>query len=330
MERFFSVTGRGLQILLGLGILGWAALAAHFQLSSPLSLIVQGVLALVALILIYLASMGKWGGVWRWMGLSALVIGGWWYTVTPRNDRDWMVEVSRGVTAEPVDGGLRLHNIRNFDWTSETDAEPRWYETTVDPDKIASVDMLLSVWDNPDIAHTLVSFGFEDGQHIVFSAETRKENGESFSTIGGFFRLYELVLIAADERDIVRLRTDMRGEQVGLYPIDLTPDQRKTLFTAFIDYGNDLAANPAWYNTLTTNCTTVPYMMVRKFSDNVTVDRRMMLPGRLPEYLHELGVLAKGQDIGKVRERARLGQLGLGGPDGKMFSQRMRAAWNTP
>lgn len=330
MERFFRVIGRGLQLSLAFGLLLWAAFAAHFQLKPPFQIAAIAALAAVALLILFLASWGKWHGVWRWTGLSALVILGWWYTVTPRDDRDWMVEVAHGVTAEPVEGGLLVRNIRNFDWTSETEATPAWYDATVDPDKIASVDMLLSTWGNPDIAHTLVSFGFEDGQHIVFSVETRKEKGEHYSTLGGFFRLYELVLIAADERDIARLRTDMRGETVSLYPIDLTPEQRKSLFMSYIRYGNGLAAKPAWYNTLTTNCTTVPYFMVGEFSDKITIDRRMMLPGRLPEYLNELGVLAKGQDMKQVRIRARLGQLGLGGPDGKAFSKAMRRAWNSP
>lgn len=313
--------------MLGFGLLAWGALAVHFQLSGPIGLAAFAALSLAALMLAFLASRGRWVGVWRWMALSAVVIGAWWLTLQPSDTRDWMVDVSRGVTAEPVDGGLLVRNIRNFDWTSETEASAAWYDKVVDPDKITSVDMLLSVWDHPDIAHTLVSFGFEDGQHIVFSAETRKEKGESFSTLGGFFKQFELVLIAADERDIVRLRTDLRQEQVGLYPIDLSPEMRKTLFMAFVNYGNDLAAKPAWYNTLTTNCTTVPYLMVTRFSKKVGLDRRILLPGRLPEYLHELGVLAKGQDIAQTRNRARLGALGPAGPDGTAFSRNMRQAW---
>lgn len=287
-------------------------------------------IAAVALLILFLASRGKWRGVWRWMGLSALVVFGWWFTITPRSDRDWMVDVSRGVTTEPVADGLLVRNIRNFDWTSETDATPAWYDTTVNPDDITSVDMLLSTWGNPDIAHTIVSFGFKTGQHIAFSVETRKEVAETYSTLGGFFRLYELTLIAADERDIVRLRTDLRGETVSLYPIDLTLDQRKALFMSYIDYGNQLAAQPAWYNTLTTNCTTVPYFMVAQFSNRVTLDRRMMLPGRLPEYLNDLGVLAKGQDMAQIRTRARLGALGPAGPDSAAFSKAMRRAWAAP
>lgn len=327
MERFFKVLGRGTQLTLGFGVLLWAAFAVHFQLKPPFQMAGIVTIAAVALLILFLASRGKWRGVWRWMGLSALVVFGWWFTITPRSDRDWMVDVSRGVTTEPVADGLLVRNIRNFDWTSETDATPAWYDTTVNPDDITSVDMLLSTWGNPDIAHTIVSFGFKTGQHIAFSVETRKENAETYSTLGGFFRLYELTLIAADERDIVRLRTDLRGETVSLYPIDLTLDQRKALFMSYIDYGNQLAAQPAWYNTLTTNCTTVPYFMVAQFSNRVTLDRRMMLPGRLPEYLNDLGVLAKGQDMAQIRTRARLGALGPAGPDSAAFSKAMRRAW---
>ncbi|WP_022703486.1 DUF4105 domain-containing protein [Pseudorhodobacter ferrugineus] len=330
MERFFKLLGRGLQLTAAFGLLLWAVFAVHYQLKPPFQMAGIVAIAGTALVILFLSSRGKWRGVWRWMGLSALVIFGWWYTITPRSDRDWMVDVSRGVTAEPVAGGLLVKNIRNFDWTSETDATAAWYDATVNPDDITSVDMLLSTWGNPDIAHAIVSFGFKTGQHIAFSVETRKEVGETYSTLGGFFRLYELTLIAADERDIARLRTDLRGETVSLYPIDLTLDQRKALFMSYIDFGSQLAAQPAWYNTLTTNCTTVPYFMVAEFSNRVTLDRRMMLPGRLPEYLHELGVLAKGQDMAQVRTRARLGALGPVGPDSAAFSKSMRRAWVTP
>jgi hypothetical protein len=326
VTAFLRLLGRGLQLLLGFGLLAWAALAVHFQLDGSLALLGFTALGVAGLMLAYLASHGKWRGVWRWTGLCALLVGGWWMTVRASDNRDWMAEVSRGVTAEPVAAGLLLRDIRNFDWTSETAATPGWYDAVVDPEKIVSVDMFLSIWDHPDIAHTLVSFGFEDGQHIVFSAETRKETGESYSTLGGFFRQYELVLIAADERDILRLRTDLRHEQVSRYPIDLSPDMRKTLFMAFVDYGNDLATNPRWYNSLTTNCTTVPYQMITRFTDKVRPDLRILLAGRLPEYLHEIGVLAPGQDMAEVRRRARLGLLGPGGPDGKAFSRALRAA----
>lgn len=322
--------GRGLQLALAFGMLLWAAFAVHFQLQPPFRIAAIATLAAVALVILFLAGSRRWRGVWRWMGLSALVIFGWWFTVRPSNERDWMVEVSRSFTAEETPNGLLIRNIRNFDWTSETDATPSWYDATVDPDTITSVDMFLSTWGNPDIAHTLVSFGFETGEHIVFSVETRKERGETYSTLGGFFRLYELSLIAADERDIIRLRTDMRGEEVSIYPIDLPPEQRKSLFLSYVNFGNGLAENPAWYNTLTTNCTTVPYFMVGEFSDKITLDHRMMLPGRLPEYLHELGVLGKGQDIADIRNRARLGALGAAGADGKAFSTQMRRAWVRP
>lgn len=329
MALFFRILGRGLQLLLAAALWAWVGMAIHFQIEPPFAVAMQGLLAAAALTLLFFALKRRWGAVWGVMTAVALVFSGWWMTITPRQDRDWRVEVSRGVTSQNNGDSITVNNIRNFDWTSETEGTPRWKSQAVDPNAITSVDMALSVWDNPDIAHTLVSFGFKDGQHIVFSGEIRKENGEVFSTLGGFFRRYELVLIAADERDIIRLRTDIRGEEVSLYPINISPEQRKALFLAFLDYGNDLAITPRWYNTLTTNCTTMPYALVREISDKVPLDRRIILSGRLPEYLYEIGVLPKGLSIAEIRNRARLGKLGPGGSDGPAFSRYLRRAWET-
>ena len=71
----------------------------------------------------------------------------------------------------------------------------------------------------PPDAHTHMSWAFTDGQHIAISIETRKEVGESYSAVAGFFRQYELYYVVADERDVIRLRTNYRGEQVYLYPL---------------------------------------------------------------------------------------------------------------
>src|SRR5690606_20757462 len=109
----------------------------------------------------------------------------------------------------------------NFDWRTETDYTPRWETRRYDLDRLATVDLVLSYWGSPAIAHTLVSFGFDDGEHIVFSVEIRKERDEVFSEVGGFFKQFEMSVVAADERDIVQVRTGVRGEDVFLYNVDM-------------------------------------------------------------------------------------------------------------
>jgi hypothetical protein len=189
--------------------------------------------------------------------------------------------------------------------------------------------MIMSVWDSPDIAHTLVSFGFSDGRHIVFSGEIRKEEGEGFSTLGGFFKRYELVLIAADERDIVHLRTDARGEAVSLYPVAMNAAQRTALFLAFLDYGNALADEPRWYHTLWTNCTTMPYRLVRRVSEAAVLDLRVILSGRLPGYLFDLGVLpgAGAEPLEVLKKRAALPRRPVEGLRSDDYSRLLREGW---
>lgn len=319
--------GRSLQLLLAAGIVGWTTLALYYQVGMPWRLAFYALLAGASLALLWFAFRGRWGRVWGAMVALVALVAVWWATIEPRADRLWRPEVAHGVTAEINGSRATLHNVRNFEWLTEEDAVARWETRVVDLDAITSIDMFLSVWDSPDIAHTLVSFGFADGQHVVFSGEIRKEEGEEFSSIGGFFRQFELVLIAADERDIVRLRTDVREEEVSVYPITLAAPMRRALFLSFVELGNDLARQPRWYHTLTANCTTVPYQLVAQLSDRVVLDPRIILSGRLPGYLRDLGVLRPDMTEAAIRARARLGKLGAATPDGAEFSRRIRLAW---
>lgn len=328
VARIGRIVGRGLQLVLAAAIIAWVALALHFQIAGPLRAALDLGLAAVAALILWSAFRGRWGRAWAFMAGLVVVSALWWGTIAPREDRVWRPEVARGVTAEITGDTAVLHNLRDFDWVTEEEATERWETRVVDLGAITAIDLFLSVWDSPDIAHTLVSFGFADGQHVVFSSEIRKEVGEDFSSLGGFFKEFELVLIAAEERDIIRLRTDVRGEQVSVYPITLDPAARRRLFLSFLDLGNDLARAPRWYNTLTANCTTVPYHLARQLSDRVVLDRRVILSGRLPGYLYDLGVLRPDLTLPAIVAQARLGPLGPAIPDGAAFSRRLRSNWS--
>lgn len=330
MGRIVRLCGRIVRSALVLILAVWIGLSLHFQIGAPLVYLLYAAVALCCLIVIRLMQVRQWR---RALGLSAVVLaiwGLWWIGIEPREDRDWMAEVARGVISEPgTDGLVRVRNIRNFRWSSPTEAVEGWYDLEVDPREIQSVDMIMSVWDSPDIAHTLVSFGFANGQHIVFSGEIRKEVGEEFSALGGFFKRYELVLIAADERDIVHLRTDARGETVSLYPVAMASEQQRALFLAFLDYGNALAQEPRWYHTLWTNCTTMPYRLVRRVSEGAVLDLRVILSGRLPGYLFDLGVLpgAGAVPLPVLKERAALPHRAVAGLSSKDYSWLLREGW---
>lgn len=270
----------------------------------------------------------------RWQRLVALALAGvllaqlWWAFVPVPHEADWAPELAHGVTSvENPDGTITLKNVRNFDWTSAEDFIPRWEERTVDPRKVVSVDVFSSAWDSPLIAHTMLSFGFEDGQHVVFSSEIRRREGQVYSTLGGFVREFPLILIAADERDVIHLRTDERKETVSLFPLTLEPAQREELFRGFVAFGNGLDETPQWYNTLTENCTTVPFRIVRHLGDRIPLDWRVIVSGKLWEYLHDRGVLAPDMTLAEIAETARLPVFGPLPTSGVAYSAAIRTAW---
>ena len=257
--------------------------------------------------------------------VAALVIVGWWQTIHPQQDRDWADDVARVLEAE-VDGNrVTLHNVRNFDWTRGGDPAPRWERRTYDLDRLASADLVLSYWMGPAIAHTLVSFGFDDGSRIVFSLEIRKERHESFSAVGGFFKQFEAVLVAADERDIVRVRSNVRDEDVFLYRLAIPKQALRTLFLAYVDEAHALQDAPRFYNTLTSNCTTVVFDIARHVAPGLPLDIRLLLSGWFAQYVHAQGGLAGAGPFAELQARGRITARARAADTDPDFSRIIRA-----
>ena len=319
--RLLRHVGFVLLVLLGSA---WTATALVIQLAG-----LTRVLALVALATLAGATLifrfRNRQHAWACLAFGVALTAGWYQSIHPRDDRDWDFDVAHGVTAEIDSPVVTLHNVRDFTWTSDSTAEVVWRDMTVNLDQMTGLDIFTSVWDSPDIAHLIVSFGFEGGQHIAFSVEIRREKGEAFSTIGGFFRQFELVLIAATERDVVKLRTNFRKEDVHLYPIRLDSARRQKLFLEFLALGNDLAAEPRFYNTITANCTSVVFLLVRSFVPSLPLDRRIILSGRLPEYLDELGALQGDMPMAERRKAAAITEWAQGILPGQDYSVFIRA-----
>ncbi len=248
----------------------------------------------------------------------------WWLSLKPSNDRDWVDEVSRTLRGSVRGSLVTLRDIRDFDWRSDTDYTARWHDGTYDLDELDSVDMALSYWMGPAIAHTLVSFGFTDGRHLVFSVEIRRERGEAFSTLGGFLKQFELAIVAAEERDILHVRAGPRGEQVFLYPVRMPPQARRALFLSYVERANRLADEPRFYHTVTANCTTLVYDMVRPLVPGLPLDVRLILSGYLPEYLYSHGGLDTSLPLDTLRARADITRRAARAGSAEEFSRRIR------
>ena len=304
----------------------WAAAALWFDVPSAW---LRGPLAGLFALAMLGAAFGSRRQPWRvlatWAGGGVVVLA-WWLSLQPSNQRAWQPDVAVLPTAEVEGNQLTVHNIRNCDYRTETDFDVRHYDKTYDLDRLRSVDFFQIYWGSPLIAHTMVSFGFEGGDYLCISIEVRKEKGEGYSAVRGFFRQYELTYIIADERDLVRLRTNYRqGEEVYLYRLRMTPERARSLLLEYLRRADSLARKPEWYNALTSNCTTnIKLNSDSARSSRSPLDWRILANGRVDELLYGRGAFASPLPLAGLRERGHINARALAAGDAKDFSTRIR------
>jgi len=231
----------------------------------------------------------------------------WYFSLEARQDRDWNPEVAEQLSYQKQGDLVQLHNVRHFNWHKNGSYDIHWEDRTIDLNKITGVNVITSYWMGPQIAHTLVSFDFSDQKPLVFSIEIRKENGEEFSAIGGFFRKYELSLVASDEKDLIYTRSNIRNEQVYLFPIRMPQTERKALFIEYLHKADELRAEAKWYNTLTSNCTTLVFDMIQAINpQTLPKDYRLLASGYLPNYLYDLKALNQNYSMKEWYQLAQI------------------------
>ncbi len=299
MAIFYSNLPAGIRpvaaILFAIGSL------AAFFMGHPHSLAVIGYLVIFALLLV------------------------WWLNIPPSNNRDWQPDVAV-LPSVVIDGDhVAIHNIRNVDYRTETDYTVWHYDATFDLKKLQSVDNYLVYWGSPTIAHTMMSFGFEDGRYLCFSIETRKRMGQEYSAFKGFFKQYELTYVVANERDVVRLRSNFRHEDVYLFRLKASKEVIRKALLDYLREVNRLKEQPEWYNALTNNCTpnirghTAPYNPRKKW------DWRIIINGYVDEFMYEQGVLDRSLPLAELKKRSHINNKANAIGSAADFSTRIRA-----
>lgn len=304
----------------------WGALALWYQLPGGSVTRAAGSFAWI-LVVLTLAALAVQRRTWLPLGVHVIAFALlllWWSTIKPSNDRVWADDVARPLTGNVQGNQVTLDNVRNFRWRTDDDYDVHWETRHYDLDRLRSADAVLSYWSSKAIAHAMISFGFDDGSHVVFSVEIRKQRGEQYSAIGGFFRQFETILVAADEQDIIRVRTNVRGEDDYLYPLRIDAAGMRALFLSYVRAANELAGKPAFYNTLTSNCTTIVYRMARHIDPALHWDARLLLTGYLPGYLQKIGVVDPELSPNELRRRARITHRALQSRPGADFSADIR------
>lgn len=248
-----------------------------------------------------------------------------WLCIRPSNSKDWEPEWGR-TAAATVDGDtVTIHNLRNFDYTPAGETIERWETRTVHLSRLRGIDFFLNYWGSPLIAHPIFSFDFGPDGHIAFSIETRREKGEAYTTVGGLYKLYELCYVVADERDAVRVRTNVRkGEDIYLFRLDVPPEKARARFMEYINTVNSLSNRPQFYNVLTANCTTSVRNHIDR-AERAPLDWRLIANGKMDELLAERGAfLVKDLPLAELKRAGHINPAARAADQAPDFSARIR------
>ena len=325
--RFIGWLIRCLAFLFVVAFAAWASLAiwytvpaadwARFALIAGLCVLGLGGLVLAIF-------MGRKLALAPW-AFGMVAVFAWWSMLEPRNDREWEADVARLPTVE-IDGEtVTLRNVRDFVYRDEMDYDQRWDERTFDLRRLDSLDLIAVYWMGDAIAHTFVSFGF-GGEQIAISIEIRKEKGEAFSAIAGFFRQFELTYIVADESDLIGLRTTYRNppEDVYLYRVNAPRARIRQLFIQYAKKINKLKEQPSFYNSATTNCTTNIVTHVRAFTAQMPLSWKILVSGYFPELIYERGSLDQELPFAELRARSLINERARDADGSADFSRLIR------
>ncbi|MGE6763759.1 DUF4105 domain-containing protein [Corallococcus interemptor] len=277
---------------------------------------------------------------WRWRsrrwGVAVMLLGclgvyGWIQTVRPSNTRDWAPDLARAPWAEVSGTQVTLHEVRDFRYRSTTDWDPAWYTATYDTAALTDASFIVEPFSGfYGAAHTMVSFGFQDGRHVVFSVEVRREQGETFSALGGLFRRFEITYVVGDERDLVQLRSNFRHDDVYVYPVNASKERITAFFMDMVERMNGLHTRPEFYDTLTSNCTTnLVHHFEKVATKDVPYDHRTLMPAFSDALAYELGIVDTDAPLEQVRQRYHINARALAAQGREDFSARIRAPLET-
>jgi hypothetical protein len=279
--------------------------------------------ALFALVLIFVRPLRKK------LGTLALLFGvvlAWWLTIKPSSNREWQPDVAQRAWADINGDQVTLHNIRNCEYRTEADYTPRWETRVLHLSQMTGVDLAINYWGSPWIAHPIASFQFADSLPVAMSIETRKAIGQSYSALRGFYRQYELIYIPADERDVIRLRSNYRGEEVYLYHTIVSAERARAIFLEYLKHLNELYERPEFYNAVTDNCTTNirAANIAAEHGKTPPWNWRVLLNGKMDELLYARGFIDRSLPFAQLKARSLVNARAKAAGASPDFSQLIR------
>src|SRR5436189_2999960 len=319
LRRLLSFVGWVVCVML----LGWATLALYYSPMPSAARVGCAVLFALLSLSLLIFSRPRWKGLLGFLALFAAVLC-WWLLRTPSNKRDWQPDVALLPYATFAGDEVTVHNVRNCDYRSETDYDVRHYDHTYNLSHLQTADLFMVYWGSPMICHTMVSFGFDGAQYLCISIETRKEKGEGYSAIKGFFREFELTYVVVDERDLVRLRTNYRHKDVYLNRLQSKPEVVRKSFVNYLQKVNSLYERPEWYNAFSGNCTTSIRQHTRPYAAKSVRSWKILVNGFLDELIYENGAFDQSLPLPELKKRSHVNERAQAAGSATDFSQRIR------
>jgi Domain of unknown function (DUF4105) len=321
-------TCSGIWFLCQILLIAWATLAIYYS-NLPWKLF------RFALALVFIA-FGIWT-LWlsrnrrmRWIfALLFLGVLAWWISIRPSADRVWRPEVAVMPRAIINGDRVRLVGCRNFDYRSTDDFTVRYEDREVSLTNLVSVDFFISYWSPGPVGHTFVSFCFDNAPPVCISIEARKGLGQSFSIIPTMFKQYQLIYVVGDERDLVRVRTNFRPEDVYLYHIRIAPEYARRLFQVYLQRINKLADRPEFYHLLKNNCTVNIIRYANSVGRQGGWEYRHWLNGLVDRYLYEKGYVDTSLTFTELRRGSQINEAAQKADNAADFSERIRASLPT-
>lgn len=248
----------------------------------------------------------------------------------PSNVRSWELDQAVLPYAEFHGDSVLVHNVRHCRYFDADTFVLAHEDRAYDLRHLQAVDFFMVPFaDMPRLAHTMLSFEFAPPdappQYLAVSIEVRKEQGETYAAWKGSARQYELIYVLADERDVVQLRTNHRGEDVYRYRTVATPDQARILLVDVLARTNQLASRPEFYETLRNNCTTNLVDHVNRIRPNrLTYDYRVLLPGYSDRMAFDEGLIVSHGSFEETKQRAYINGKAIAAANQADFSQAIR------
>jgi hypothetical protein len=314
-----------LEIIIALLLTLWAAAALFFDAPHPALQKLAACLYLLGVMpALFFLRHGYAGFFVAFAGFAIVAV--WWFSLRPSNNGQWRPDAAETFYADIAGDEITIHNLRHCDYRALDDYTCHWETRSYDLAKLRAVDAFITWWGSPWLAHPIVSFDFGEQGHVAMSVETRKVEGQAYSAIRGFFRQYTLIYIAADERDVIRLRTNYRqDEEVYLFRTTFSPPAARDLFLQYLRRANRLHKRAEWYNALTNNCANNVAVAAGE-GLRTRLDLRLLLSGKIDELMYQRGgFVTGGLTLAELKAQAHINSAARAAGDSPEFSRLIRA-----